>query len=80
MLHDNERELFSIERGYLLERRDELEHVVPLAVEHELTQEEHVVGELWVDHARLALQIELRDVQVAWLQELDDQLDYVAFG
>lgn len=77
MFHDNERELFGIERGNLLERCDELEHVVPLSVENELTQEEHIVGELRVDNARLTLQIELWDVQFTRLQELNDQFDYV---
>lgn len=80
MLHDNKRELFSVERRYLFEWLYELEHVVPLAVENELPEEDDIIGELRIDHACLAFQVELRNVQVVRMQELNDHFDYIAFG
>lgn len=58
----------------------ELEHVVPLAVEDELSQEEHVIGEAAVDDAGLALERQLCDVQVPVVEELQRQTHHVVLA
>lgn len=74
---DRVRELPHVEVRERLQRLDELQHVVPLSVEDQLTQEEHVVAVLAVYHPGLALQRELRDVKVAAMEELQGQSHHV---
>jgi len=77
VLHDGVVEEARVEVAQLLERLHELDGVVPLAVQQQLAQEEHVVRVAGVDDARLALQVQHGDVQVAVGEELDDELDDV---
>lgn len=74
---DRVRELPHVEIRKRLQGLDELQHVVPLSVEDQLTQEEHVVAVLTVYHAGLALQRELRDVKVTAVEELQGQSHHV---
>ena len=66
-------ELSHVEVRQRLQRLNELEHVVPLPVEDQLTKEQDVVAVLTIYHAGLSLQRELRDVKVAAVEELQGQ-------
>ena len=57
---DGEGEALGVERGQRGQRLDELDRVLPLAVQDELPQEEKVVAVASVDHARFPLQCHLR--------------------
>ena len=70
-------ELLGVELLDLFEGLDELDGVVPLAVQDELAHEENVVWEGGVDDARFPLQVQHAYVEVAVGQELHDQLDDV---
>lgn len=74
---DRVRKLSHVEVRERLQRLDELEDVVPLSIEDQLTQEEHVVAVLAVYHAGLALERELRDVKVTAVEKLQSQSHHV---
>ena len=67
---DGEGEPLGVERGQRGQRLDELDGVLPLAVQDELPQEEEVVAVAPVDHARLPLECHLRAMSMSfnWLQ------------
>ena len=61
---DGEGESVGVERGQRGQRLDELDRVLPLAVQDELSQEEEVVAVATVDHARFPLECHLCGVYV----------------
>ena len=77
MFEDEEVEEVEVECLEAGQRLDELEAVLPLAVQDELPQEDEVVRQVAVDDPALPLEADLADGHGSVLEELADQLDHV---
>ena len=64
---DGEGESVGVERRQRGQRLDELDRVLPLAVQDELSQEEEVVAVATVDHARFPLECHLCRVYYSFI-------------
>ena len=80
MLEDEEVEEVVVEGLEAGQGLDELEAVLPLAVQDELPQEDQVIREVAVDDPALPLEADLADGHGSVLEELTDQLDHVLFS
>ena len=70
----------TVEAGQPFKGLNKLADIVPLAVEDELAQEEHVVGIDTVDDARLAFQAQLADVVLPAADEFQNEANDVVFA